>query len=344
MRSLTLTLICCAAAGTLAAQAAVDTRSPHGTIAIECAVCHRPESWSAIRISKDFDHAKAGFALTGAHERTTCRACHTALDFTGTPRTCAACHEDLHRGEFGADCTRCHTTRAFLDRTAMIRAHAATRFPLDGAHLLADCVTCHAPAAQGQLAFVGRSGQCVDCHLASYQATANPAHGTVGFSTDCTTCHSTRAWAGARFDHAAAGFPLTGAHRTLTCDQCHANFKFTGTAATCQACHQTDYDATTNPHHATVGIPTDCASCHSTSTWDGATFNHDATFFPIYSGRHRGTWSSCSQCHTVASDYTQFTCATCHRQSEMDSHHQGISGYGSTPQDCLRCHPTGRSP
>ena len=341
MRSPVLAVLFSVGVGALAAQGTGSTASPHGAIPTECAVCHRPESWTAIRITRAFDHGASGFPLTGAHARTTCRACHAALDFVGTPSACASCHEDLHRGEFGVTCVRCHTTRTFLDRTAMVQAHAATRFPLDGAHLLADCVACHAPAAQGQLAFVGRSGRCVDCHLANYQATRNPDHATVGFSTDCTTCHSTRAWTGARFDHQAAGFPLTGAHRTLTCDQCHQNFVFTGTPVACQACHQADYDGTTDPNHGTVGIGTDCATCHTTVRWSGATFDHDARFFPIYSGAHRGRWSSCSQCHTVAGDYAQFTCANCHRQSDMDNHHREVSGYGPTPRDCVRCHPTG---
>lgn len=342
-RTFLLVLICLAAP--LAAGGAQQrTTSPHGQIDVECAVCHRPESWTAIRVSKDFDHGKSGFPLEGAHAQTSCRACHESLDFSGTPRACSACHEDLHRGELGGDCVQCHTPRSFLDRTAMVRAHAATRFPLDGAHLLTDCRDCHQAASQGRLAYVGRSGRCVDCHQASYAAATNPDHQAVGFSTDCTSCHSTRRWAGARFDHRAAGFPLTGAHAALTCDQCHTNFSFGGTPVECVSCHRPDYDATTDPNHAAVSIPTDCAGCHSTVTWDGARFDHDGRWFPIYSGEHRGKWSSCSECHVVATDYAQFTCASCHRQTEMDDHHKDISGYGPAPQDCVRCHPRGNKP
>lgn len=317
-------------------------RSPHGGLAIECAVCHAPASWTAIRIGKGFDHARIGFPLSGAHGRTTCRSCHASLDFKGAPVTCAACHEDVHRGELGADCARCHTPRAFLDRTAMVQAHTVTRFPLDGSHLLADCRACHAPAPQGRLTFVGRPTRCEDCHLTSYATTTNPNHRSVGFSTDCTSCHSTLAWERARFDHGTAGFPLTGAHATLTCDQCHKSFQFTGTPAACLTCHQRDYEATTDPAHAAAGIPTDCASCHGTLTWQGARFDHDGRWFPIYSGEHRGKWSSCSDCHTVSSDFTQFTCVRCHRQTDMDSRrHRTIAGYGPTPADCLRCHARG---
>jgi hypothetical protein len=264
-----------------------------------------------------------------------------SLDFAGTPRDCVACHEDLHRGELGADCSRCHTPRSFLDRTSMVQEHARTRLPLDGSHLLADCRACHATASLGQLSFVGQSTRCEACHITRY-ATATPDHRAVGFSTSCAECHSTMDWARARFDHNQAGFPLTGAHASLSCDQCHANFSFGGGSATCVTCHQADYDGTTNPGHAAAGIPTDCAACHGTTTWDGARFDHDQ-WFPVNSGTHRGRWSSCTDCHT-AGNFSQFTCTQCHSQSEMDSHHREEAGYGPAPADCIRCHPQGDKP
>lgn len=165
------------------------TRSPHGKLDLECASCHLPQSWSAIRTDNGFDHAKTGFALQGAHARVTCASCHKSLTFSGAPTACSSCHADLHRGELGADCLQCHTTRSFLDRTAMVRAHAGTRFPLDGAHLLADCQSCHVPAAQGRSAFVGRPTRCESCHMTNFAATRNPDHRVTGLPTDCTSCH-----------------------------------------------------------------------------------------------------------------------------------------------------------
>lgn len=319
------------------------TTSPHGALNIECAACHQPESWTAIRVTPTFDHARSGFPLRGGHARAACRACHVALDFTGTPRDCVACHEDLHRGELGSTCARCHTPRSFFDRTAMVQEHAQTRFPLDGSHLLADCRACHQGVALGRLSFVGQPTRCEACHMTRY-ASATPNHQQVGFSTDCTQCHSTIDWARARFDHSQAGFPLTGAHSTLSCDQCHQNFVFTGGAAACVQCHQADYDGTTNPNHPSAGIPPDCAACHGTVTWDGARFDHDALWFPVYSGKHRGRWQACADCHTAPDNFAQFTCTQCHSQARMDEHHREVSGYGPTPADCLRCHPRGTSP
>jgi hypothetical protein len=108
------------------------------------------------------------------------------------------------------------------------------------------------------------------------------------------------------------------------------------------ACHQTDYNGTSNPSHSAAGFPTDCASCHTTTQWSGATFDHDGMYFPIYSGSHRGRWSSCADCHTSSSDYAVFTCTTCHTASNTNGHHRGVSGYVYQSQACYSCHPRGR--
>ena len=93
-------------AGPLAAQQ--RTTSPHGDLKLDCTVCHQSNSWTSIQVSKQFDHGRYGFPLTGAHGATTCRACHVSLDFKQAPASCASCHTDNHHGEFGANCARCH--------------------------------------------------------------------------------------------------------------------------------------------------------------------------------------------------------------------------------------------
>ena len=53
-------------------------------------------------------------------------------------------------------------------------------------------------------------------------------------------------------------------------------------------------------------------------------------YFPIYSGKHRGKWSSCSDCHITPGNYKAFECILCHEHSnrtEVDSKHRGVSGY-----------------
>jgi hypothetical protein len=323
------------------ALAAQESRNPHGPLRQECAVCHRAEGWVPVSIARTFDHAKEGFPLAGAHARTSCRACHVSLVFSEVTRTCAGCHTDVHRGELGVDCARCHTPRSFLDHAAMVRLHRVTRFPLTGSHLTTDCESCHVPSGQGGLTFVNQPVECISCHGEAYARAVEPDHG--GFPTRCEECHSTSTWPGARFTHTTTSFPLTGAHLAVPCAGCHANGTWRGTPTSCASCHQRDYDATNDPSHQAAGFPTACANCHTTRGWDGAAFDHDGNFFPIYSGAHRGRWSSCSTCHVDPSSFAVFTCLSCHEhdQARMDDKHRGRSGYRYDSQACLSCHRRG---
>ena len=124
----------------------------------------------------------------------------------------------------------------------------------------------------------------------------------------------------------------------MSCQQCHVNGVYNGLPATCVACHQSDYNTTTNPNHQAAGFPTDCVSCHSTTQWQGATFNHDGQYFRIYSGHHKGRWSTCAECHTNPAAYSEFTCLTCHGKSQMDNEHKGKSGYSYQSTACYGCH------
>ncbi|MFN8651707.1 MAG: hypothetical protein U0133_07375 [Gemmatimonadales bacterium] len=328
-----------AAPALLAAQA--KNENPHGTLKEECATCHRSEGWTPVRISKAFNHGKLGYALTGAHGTTACRACHQTLDFKGTSTDCASCHKDVHRGELGADCSKCHTTRSYLDRTVMTRAHQTTRFPLEGAHLAAECGTCHAPTAQGTQRFVSRQTTCVSCHQADYASAKDPDHATGGFPRECQTCHAVTVWTRAKFDHNATRFQLTGAHRAVVCNQCHVGNKYTGTRGDCVACHQTDYTAAAQPSHTAAQLPTDCVLCHSTASWN-ANYDHSQTRFPL-DGAHKAV--PCMDCHKDNVYHGKPTdCLSCHTKdynNSADPPHK-TAGF---PTDCVSCHTvTGWSP
>ena len=111
------------------------------------------------------------------------------------------------------------------------------------------------------------------------------------------------------------------------------------------ACHLADYQATSNPNHLSSGFGTDCQSCHGTNGWLGASFNHDALYFPIYSGPHQGVWrGDCTTCHVQPANYNLFECILCHdhAQSRMDPRHTNVSGYSFNSQACYSCHPRGR--
>ena len=99
----------------------------------------------------------------------------------------------------------------------------------------------------------------------------------------------------------------------------------------------------TNPNHAAAGFPKTCETCHTTTSWSGATFNH--TWFPIYSGSHKGKWTTCGDCHTNASDYASFSCTNCHAhdKTSMDSKHRNNKNYVYNSSNCYSCHPRGNS-
>lgn len=317
-----------------------------GELGADCSQCHSTRSFLDPAVMRRA-HQLTRFPLAGAHLTTDCNACHTAapqgqLQFVSRATDCQSCHladyqraqnPDHVNGGFPTDCAQCHAV------TLWSRArfnHDLAGFALTGAHRATACNQCH---LNGR--FSGTPTTCVGCHQTDYDGTSNPNHLLAQFPTDCVSCHSTTSWSGAAFNHSLSGFPLTGAHKTTPCDQCHTNNRYTGTPTTCVACHQQDYDQTTNPGHQTAGFPTDCASCHTTAQWEGATFDHDARFFRIYSGKHRNQWASCATCHTTANDFVQFSCLTCHEhnKTQMDDTHRGKSGYQYLSTECLRCHP-----
>jgi hypothetical protein len=164
------------------------------------------------------------------------------------------------------------------------------------------------------------------------------------FSTNCTTCHNTTAWQPSTYNHSVTGFPLTGLHVGVRCLTCHAT-QYHGTSTDCYSCHASAYNSTTNPVHSSAHFPTTCQTCHTTSGWTPANWNHDTQFFPIYSGSHQGKWTNCTDCHTVSTDYSVFECINCHAHSKTstDSDHRGVNNYQYNSAACYNCHPRGRA-
>jgi hypothetical protein len=135
---------------------------------------------------------------------------------------------------------------------------------------------------------------------------------------------------------------LTGKHTTVACIACHAS-GFAGTPTDCYACHKSDYDGTTDPVHSAANFPTTCQTCHNTSDWTNATWNHDAAYFPIYSGSHQGRWTTCADCHVNQANFATFECINCHAhtQAQTDPHHTDVRNYQYLSTACYSCHPRG---
>jgi hypothetical protein len=125
------------------------------------------------------------------------------------------------------------------------------------------------------------------------------------------------------------------------CSSCHINNVFRGTPRECYPCHRTQYERTTNPNHITAGFPTGCETCHraADTSWTQGRFSH--TWFPITSGPHSNR--ACSACHNNPSNFTVFTCLTCHERTRTDNQHRERQGYRYESAACYACHPNGRA-
>ena len=318
----------------------IATRSPNhlqSGFPRSCENCHLPtaNSWHEARFSHD------SFPLAGGHAGLACLRCHGA----GTPKPglstqCVSCHQGnfasatnpSHNG-FPNDCETCHTIQAWRPATF----DHTSAFPLSGAHAQVSCSKCHVGGR-----YQGTPKDCWSCHQPDYARTTDPNHQSAGFATQCQNCHTTSAWKPAAFNHDR--FPLTGAHARVDCTKCHAGGRYQGTPTDCWSCHQSNYNGTSNPNHATAGFPTQCQSCHNTSAWRPATFDHDGRYFPIYSGKHRGKWSSCGDCHVNAGNYKAFECIRCHEhanRAEVDKDHREVRGYTYASAACYQCHRNG---
>jgi hypothetical protein len=304
----------------------VQAALPH-----DCGICHTTVNW----LNAKFDHAAyTGYALTGLHATLKCAQCHINGNYAGTPTACVSCHQGDYDGTrnpnhkaagFPTDCSICHTTNGWSPSSF---DHSKTGFPLTGDHLKIACSQCHVNNNYTTL-----PKDCYSCHKKDYLGTNDPNHTAAGFPTTCNLCHSTTDWSGATFDHAKTGFPLTGAHIKTPCQKCHVNNVFAGTPKACYSCHKSDYKGTTDPNHAAAGFPTTCETCHNTTSWLGATFNH--TWFNT---QHGGANGVCKTCHTNSSNYAVFTCTNCHAKARTDGQHSGVSGYVYNSVNCYACH------
>ncbi|UCE04589.1 MAG: cytochrome c3 family protein [bacterium] len=305
----------------------------------DCTICHDETSWEGA----NFNHLnESGFDLVGAHQQLQCIACHVGNQVSNLPRDCFGCHQSDYnkvsnpnhaQNNYDHDCTKCHSTTGWIPADLV---HDQAKFPLTGAHANVPCADCHVNG------YAGTPTDCFSCHSGDYNSVSNPNHVQNNFNHDCVTCHTTSAWLPATFDHSQSKFPLTGAHSSVACADCHAN-GYSGTPTNCMSCHEQDYNNTTNPNHNAAQFPTECESCHNTSNWTQTTWDHDNQYFPIDSGRHRGAWNACSDCHVNPNDYKNFECINCHahRKDSTDQDHRGVNRYVYESAACYNCHPRG---
>ncbi len=232
-----------------------------------------------------------------------------------------------HGENFDINCSNCHTTESWkVDVNKMKFDHGTTNFKLVGQHKDVNCASCHK-----SLKFTNTPTNCVDCHTDIHQ-------NSVGF--DCANCHNPKSWLVSNIleIHEENRFPLTGAHQTLDCQQCHItasllNFKPLG--VDCYQCHKQQYSSTQTPNHIQAGFSKNCEKCHylTSDSWGASGFIHD--FFPLTGGH---AISDCSVCHKPATFKGVSTdCVTCHRTNYENTSNPNhlTTGFGT---DCATCH------
>jgi nitrate/TMAO reductase-like tetraheme cytochrome c subunit len=305
------------------------------TVGQECSRCHTPVSWLVNNIIEI--HQTGRFPLLGAHRTADCSQCHkteSRLRFDVPGINCVDCHKETYmattnpnhlQSGFSQDCSQCHSITSNAWAGAGFNH---SMFPLVQGHSGLKCADCHKSQA-----YKSTSPACYSCHQAQYAGARNPDHTASNFSTTCQDCHTLNpGWKPATFKH--VNFPLTLGHATPTCADCHKG-NYTNLSTDCYSCHLADFNGTTNPNHKTIGFSTACVSCHTTNPgWKPAAYTqHDTQFFPIYSGRHKGVWTNCSDCHTNTANYLLYDCIHCHTNAHR--------GKNYTNQQCYQCHPKG---
>jgi Cytochrome c7 and related cytochrome c/Class III cytochrome C family len=206
-----------------------------------CEECHnlKNKGWrpAVFALAK---HKETRFPLIGAHIAVPCAQCHleqprgsiTPVKYRFEDRSCTACHNDPHFGQFReqmaakrADdkpvgCEACHTTVQWKELRGF--DHAKTRFPLLGAHRGVACVDCHRPpnleTTLEHVDYRAVSLQCSGCHNDPH---AGQFAGRKD-ATECSSCHNQNGWKPADFDHdTRTQFSLQGAHQNVSCAGCH---------------------------------------------------------------------------------------------------------------------------
>jgi hypothetical protein len=281
-----------------------------------------------------------GGAVSHADTGGRCSACHTAIwESDRMADRCLDCHTGLYGDPKGfhtvmlaqgreTACTQCHTDhrgpQASLTIMDLARfPHSEVGFSLQAHQKMTDgsafiCSGCH-----GKEVSAFNPLTCGRCH-ADLDAAYMHMHQAT-FGADCLDCHDGLDTYGKAFDHNQAPFPLQGAHSVSDCAGCHLGARTIQdlrlASQRCSDCHALD-----DAHAGEFGE--DCAACHTPEGWEGASFDHSRTAFPL-TGVHSSL--ACESCHAGGVfDGTSAECESCHAEP---IYHQNLFG-----GDCAACH------
>lgn len=252
----------------------------------ECLNCHSMKSWKPTL----FNHDKTKFALTGPHQKLSCKACHLDRKISGLPTDCGGCHKKSPHKAHLTPCNDCHSPNNWQqlrdnwqDHRDM---HKSFRYPLLGAHLKVACQKCHAPQTSNPVYFNMAFTDCQDCHKDKHQGQLDPP---------CSRCHTVDSFKRFDlFDHEQAEFKLGELHKSIPCAKCHPNNVYQNTPKGCFRCHmgiarfsRGFYEQITMKLVSPKAKIVDCTGCHETNVKN-----------------YKVTETTCIKCHEEA--YRQY--------------------------------------
>jgi hypothetical protein len=282
----------------------------HAEIAGKCSLCHAP-FWSTSTMA---DRCVVCHKDVGAQLESK-TPLHGTLHQNYPTLTCRDCHPD-HKGPISlttdlSDLGFAHNSFGFLLNTHQTKT--------DGSAFA--CADCHGTDYTSY-----DQTSCTSCHN-QINATFTQSH-IIDFGNACLACHDGADTYGKNFDHNTVSFQLSGKHDEVLCNQCHLNDRTSGelkaTPEDCVSCHLSK-----DVHWGRLGP--DCGSCHTTTSWGSASYNHNLAAFKL-TGQHKIV--ECTNCHiNHVLQGTPIACASCHNTDDV---HKGRLG-----AECDSCHTTG---
>ena len=283
-------------------------------LAFTCTDCH-----ASLAATTTVSGIKGVNFSHGAHLSYDCTACHPRFPHTkaGTDRpvmaACFSCHGLRHGPQgiiAGYDCSKCHTK----PRSQLIpKDHLVPGFNGKGhvaaakAQLRSSCMMCHTQA------------QCDTCHAKTNVSWETTLSYTFDAGTSCLACHKSEL---PRLTAPVTASTLdSSAHRTLSCVQCHTDFRHDDVAPatalwnvnaglSCGApdCHPKEQAAWAVSVHGTAVLSgkdmtaATCGGCHG---------GHDIERLDTAAAKTRlrlaGQQMCVGSCHTHEAAYVSFS-------------------------------------
>ena len=281
----------------------------HAELGGECEKCH-VAPWSTSRMADR------------------CTACHA--DIAVQMREVASLHGIMTHKNPDLKCAHCHPDHRGKDAPLTIATaddfpHEELGYSLNGHQRTGKkepftCRDCHTDGIAGFNPVV-----CLDCHV-QMDAEFAIAH-EKNWGGSCLSCHDGVDRFGSDFDHNIFIYQLTGRHLEVSCYACHIDARnivdLQAAPQDCVDCH-----LSRDAHEGRFG--SGCATCHSPSDWENATFDHARSNFPL-TGAHQQV--DCESCHINGQfGGTSSSCVNCHADP--------VFHFGLFTTDCTSCHTT----